>query len=163
MGEESPENWSDEWRRAGRVVFPARRRPAWWRLGFVVAVGSLNPAFSFGHWLERGGLHIVFGLLGVAGYAVVAGGLIWQLVTQRPVLIVDHEGIRVGRKQFLPWTDISAIGIPTGPKFFMLLPVLPKDIWAKHLKIPQDNAKDLPALARWLEEVLQERRQSRIT
>jgi hypothetical protein len=163
MGEEPPDVWMDEWRRRGRVVFPARRRPVLIRLACVVVVGSLNPLLSFGEWLEEGGTRLLFGLISMSLWAVFAGLSVWQLVSGRPAVIVDDEGIRIGRKRFMPWTELGTIGIPGGPAPFMTVPLIPNDVWAKHLAVPRDNVKDLPALATWLTEVLEERHRSATT
>ncbi|WP_329002691.1 hypothetical protein OHA18_05985 [Kribbella sp. NBC_00709] len=39
----------------------------------------------------------VLGRLLVVGYVGVAGLLAWQLATQRPAIVVDHQGIHHGR------------------------------------------------------------------
>jgi hypothetical protein len=158
MGDESPEVWSEELRRHGRVVFPARRRftAAWG--GLFCVVFGVNHAGSLIDNLADGGAGRFFGLLGLAGILTMLGLVGWQLVTQRPVVIVDHEGIRVGRKRFMAWNAVGTIGIPTGPKFFMNVPVLPQNVWAKELRLAQANVKDIPAFAHWLEDVLKEQR-----
>ena len=63
-------------------------------------------------------------------------------------------------RTFLPWTDIGAIGIPHGLKFYMVLPIIPTNVWSKHLLLSQDNVKDIPALGAWLEKLLSERRKT---
>jgi hypothetical protein len=161
MGEASAEVWTNEFRRTGRVVFPVRRRPVVVRLVLIVVLGTGGPVMSLGDWHARGGLRLAFVVLGLASYGIFAGVMVWQLITQRPTLTVDDEGIRLGRKRFMAWTDVGTIGIPTGPKFFMFVPVLQRDIWAKELRIPQDNVKDIPAFAAWLTEVLAERRRAK--
>lgn len=88
------------------------------------------------------------------------GFFVWQLVTQRPAVTVDREGIRRGRRKFMPWTEIGAIGLATGPVWGRTLPIIPKDVWAKDLTLHQQNIRDLPAFRRWLETLLEEHRQS---
>jgi hypothetical protein len=157
MGDASAEVWTDELRRAGRVVFPVRRRRVVirWVLFSLPVLNSLWEAPT--QW-DEGGADRFFSLLGVAAFLMIVGIHLWQSLTRQPELTVDDEGIHFGRKRFLPWTDIGTIGIPTGPKFFMLVPVLQNNVWAKELRLPQDNVKDIPAFARWLEQLLAQHR-----
>jgi hypothetical protein len=158
MGEEPPEVWADELRRNGRVVFPVRRRTtaAWGGLLFVVF--GVNHADSLTGNLGDDGAGRIFALLGLAVLLSLLGIVGWQLITQRPVVIVDHEGLRVGRRTFMAWKDVGTIGIPTGPKFFMNVPVLPQNVWAKDVRVPQANVKDIPAFATWLTDLLAQHR-----
>jgi hypothetical protein len=153
MGEASPEAWTEEFRRTGRVVFPARRRPAIVRLLIVVVVFGVNPAVSLAINLHDGRGEVVLRLVSFAFSLILIGFCIWQLVTRRPVLIVDQDGIRFGRKKFMPWTDLGTIGTPHGPRFFRMLPLIPNDVWAEHLRLTQDNVKDIPAFAQWLKDL----------
>ncbi len=157
MGDASAEVWTDELRRAGRVVFPVRRRRVVGRCVFF-SLPVLNSLWEAPTRWDEGGAVRVFSLLGVAAFLMVVGVHLWQFVTRQPVLTVDDEGIRFGRKRFLPWSDIGTIGLPTGPKFAMMVPVLQNNVWARELRIPQDNVRDVPAFARWLEERLAEHR-----
>jgi hypothetical protein len=157
MGEESPAVWAEELRRAGRVVFPVRRKRLVIQRGCFVVLLGLNPAMSFTEWIHAGGQRLALGLCSVVLLLLLIALSTWQLVTQRPTLIVDHNGIRAGRT-FLPWTAVGTIGVPHGPKVYMVLPIIPTNVWAKHLPLTQDNVKDLPALASWLTKVLQDHR-----
>jgi hypothetical protein len=163
MGEEAPEVWTDEFRRTGRVVFPVRRRPVLIRLAVVVLLLGGYQVSSLIDSLDSGTTGLVLRALSLSGVLLIAGIFVWQLITQRPVLTVDHEGIGLGRKGFMPWTDIGSIGLPTGTPFYRNVPVLPSDVWAEHLAVPRDNVKDLPALATWLTGILEERRRSETT
>ncbi|MEU4604214.1 hypothetical protein AB0F43_14635 [Kribbella sp. NPDC023972] len=158
MGEEQPEVWTAELQRSGRVLFPVRRRPVLIRSVLFGIVFGANLADSLIDDLNAGGARRVMTLLGLAVVLMIVGLCFWQVTTRRPILIVDREGIRLGRKRFMPWTDVGTIGIPTGPKFFMNVPVLPANVWAKELRLSQDNVKDIPAFAHWLEDVLKEQR-----
>jgi hypothetical protein len=158
MGEEQPEAWTTELQRSGRVLFPVRRRPVLIRSVLFGSVFGANLADSLIDDLNAGGARRVMTLLGLAAVLMIVGLCVWQLTTRRPILIVDHEGIRLGRKRFMPWTAVGTIGIPTGPKFSMNVPVLPANVWAKELRVPQDNVKDIPALAHWLTDLLAQHR-----
>jgi hypothetical protein len=158
MGEDSPERWSDELRSTGRVVFPLRRRPMIWSLLLL-----LPCAVMFGFWvpdaLDAGGPEGSSALVVIALWPIAIALFSWQFVTQRPALTVDREGIRRGRRKFMPWKDIGAIGLATGPVWGRTLPIIPKDVWAKDLTLHQLNVRDLPAFRRWLETLLDEHHQ----
>ncbi|MEV0286746.1 MULTISPECIES: hypothetical protein [unclassified Kribbella] len=160
MGERSPEVWTEEFERTGRVVFPVRRRPVLIQFVFFLALISPSQVNSVTEMQSADVAELVLRLLGTTSLLVCFGMLVWQFVTQRPVLVVDREGIRYGNKRFMPWSDVGTIGIPTGPKFFMAVPVLPADVWAKDLQVRQYNVKDLPAFAAWLTVVLKQQRAS---
>jgi hypothetical protein len=144
-------------------VFPVRRRPVLIRLAVVVLLLGGYQVSSLIDSLDSGTTGLVLRALSLSGVLLIAGIFVWQLITQRPVLAVDHEGIHIGRKGFMPWTDIGSIGLPTGTPFYRNVPVLPSDVWAEHLAVPRDNVKDLPALATWLTGILEERRRSETT
>jgi hypothetical protein len=158
MGEQPQEVWTEELQRTGRVVFPLRRRPVLIQLAVVVLLLGGQQVSSILAVQHADGAERIFRLIGVAGVFFVVGVFVWQLITQRPILTVDHEGIRLGRKRFMPWSDVGTIGFPTGPRFSMVVPVLPHDIWAKDLRVAQANVQNIPAFAAWLVEVLSKRR-----
>ena len=162
MGEAAAEVWADEFRRTGRVVFPVRRKRLVIQRACFVALFAVNPALSFTEWIHAGGQRLALGLSSVVLVLVVIGLSAWQFITQRPTVVVDHDGIRTGRT-FLPWTGIGSIGIPTGPKFHMLVPIIPTNVWAKHHPLTQDNVRDIPAFATWLTDVLREHRRAATT
>src|SRR5215216_3119922 len=114
MGEESPEVWAEELRRAGRVLFPVRRKRLAIHRGGVAVLMGVNPAMSSTDWTDGGGPRLVLRLVCVVLLLVLIGYSSWQFVTQRPTVIVDHNGIRAGRT-FLPWTAVGTIGVPHGP------------------------------------------------
>jgi hypothetical protein len=150
MGDEGPDVWADEFRRTGRVEFPVRRRPVLIRLAVVVLFIGGSQMSSLIELPDAGTTEVILRLLSFSGVLVVVGFFVWQLITRRPVLTVDHEGIRLGRKRFMPWTNIGTIAEPAGPSFYRNIPVLPADVWSKDLRLPQDNVRDIPALTTWL-------------
>ncbi|MEU4287995.1 hypothetical protein AB0E63_07220 [Kribbella sp. NPDC026596] len=160
MGEAPPAVWADEFRRTGRVVFPLRRRTVLWGLAQGLPPLVLMSVFWVPDALEAGGAERVsVQVLGVA-YVMALGFGAWQLVTQRPAVTVDRAGIRRGRRKFVPWTEIGAIGIATGPVWARSLPIIAKDPWGKDLRLHQQNVRDMPALRRWLETLLEEHRRA---
>jgi hypothetical protein len=160
MGEETPDVWTDEFRRTGRVVFPVRRRPVLIRLAVVALPVGGYQVSSLVDALDSSMTGLILRLISLSGVLFIIGIFGWQLITQRPVLTVDHEGIRLGRKGFMPWTDIGTIGLPTGTTFYRNLPVLPADVWSKELRLPQDNVQDLDAFTTWLTDRLEAHRSS---
>jgi hypothetical protein len=76
------------------------------------------------------------------------GLTVWQLITNRPVLTVDAEGIPRGRS--LRWSGITSIGDPTGFPLARTVQVVPVDRRTRPIRIPQDNVEDLNALTPWL-------------
>jgi len=157
MGDASAEVWAEELRRTGRVVFPVRRLPVVARFAFF-SLPFLSSLLSAADRWEQGGTARVMSFIGVAGFLMLVGVYLWQFLSGRPALTVDQEGIRLGRRIFMPWTEVGTIGLPTGPTFLQSIPILPNDVWAKELRIPQENVRDVVALAHWLEEVLREQR-----
>ena len=149
LGESSPETWSDELRRTGRVVFPVRRKRLGIQRGCIAVLLGLDPALSFDDWLDAGGVRLGFGLLSVVLILTLVGVSAWQSITQRPTVTIDHEGIHY-LKTFLPWNEIGTIGPPHGPRMFRVLPITPTNRWSRQLTLTQDNVKDLSAFATWL-------------
>jgi hypothetical protein len=159
MGEAPPEVWTDELRRTGQVVFPLRRRPAIWTFAPSGALTTVALTLWLPNALEASQAERVSAFAAMGLYLFALGFGAWQLVTQRPMLTVDHHGIRFRRKS-MPWTEVGAIGIATGPVWGRKMPVIPKDVWAKDLVLGAVNVRDLPALRRWLETLLDEHRRS---
>jgi hypothetical protein len=157
MGEAGPSDWTEELERTGQVEFPLRNVRGLVQLGFVAAIGLQGYFGSARDMLTDGGW-VVFGVAYWGGLIATAVWLIWKLTTGHPVITVDKMGIRSNGKPRLLWTDISSTGPATGPKPMQRLEIISKDIWAKPFTITQDNVKDLPALATWLNEVLEQHR-----
>ncbi len=161
MGERLPEAWMVELHRNGRVEFPLRRWsflqvPVFPILGLsVLSAGSLPDMLADGNWR-----FLAYLLIAVYAGALIA--LVWQLVTQRPVLVIDHRGIHQGRRRSMPWDEIGSIGQVSGSKMARQLPIHPKNIWAKNLTLTQQHANDLQALQSWLQDVLEEHRKASV-
>ncbi|WP_371404570.1 hypothetical protein OHA10_02670 [Kribbella sp. NBC_00662] len=80
----------------------------------------------------------------------------WQLITNRPVITIDAEGITRGRN--LPWSGIISIDGPTGLPLARTVQVNPADRRTRPISIPQDNVEDLDALTPWLRSLLDQHR-----
>jgi hypothetical protein len=158
MGDRSPGAWTAELQRTGRVVFPLRRRAVLLGLVYVIPVTAF-AAIRMPDVLDSGRVERITTFTALVLYAVAVAAAACQLIVQRPVLTVDREGIRRGRK-FLPWTDIGAIGLAGGPSLARRLPIIPKDACAKDLTLSSQHVRDLPALRRWLEPLLKQHRTS---
>jgi hypothetical protein len=126
--------WTAELERTGSVVFPQRRRRLWVRLA-VIVLYSANTLWSIVDDVRQNELASVNGFLDVFTMALVlsvAGFTVWQIVTRRPTLIVDRDGIHKGRrKRGLAWNEIVGVGEPTGIAGARSLPILPQDRWSK--------------------------------
>jgi hypothetical protein len=159
MGERLPEAWAVEWQRNGRVEFPLRRRsflqvPVFPILGLsALSAGTLPDMLADGTWR-----FLAYLLIAACAGVVIAG--IWQLVTLRPILVIDHRGIHQGRRHFMPWTEIGSIGPVSGPKMSRQLQIYPKNVWAKNLTLTQHHVNDLQTFQTWLNELLAEQRRT---
>ncbi len=159
MGELGPAEWTEELQRSGRVVFPLRRRPAALRAAVILLLLTPSNVFSILDFADETTVGRIFDGFGLTAYAVILGGVTWQLVTRRPIVVVDGEGIRSGSK-FMPWDAVGTAGIPTGTKILRTMPVLPADVWAKEIRILRDNVRDLTAFSAWLNDLRPQRRRT---
>jgi hypothetical protein len=161
MGERLPEAWMVELHRNGRVEFPLRR---WSFLQFpmlLVLPIAVMGASGIPDMLDSGWRVLAYLLITM--YAALVVGIIWQLVTQRPVLVIDHRGIHQGRRRFMPWDEIGSIGPVSGTKLIRQLPVHPKNIWAKDLVLTQQHVNDLQTFQTWLTDLLTNHRETTTT
>lgn len=152
MGERLPEAWMVEWHRNGRVEFPLRRWPIVQPPMLVLLFMALVTLQSISRTLDGGWPYITYLLIALDAGVVIT--IAWQLITQRPILVIDHRGIHQGRRRFMPWDEIGSIGPITGPKMARQLTIHPKNVWAKNLTLTQQHANDLQALQTWLSALL---------
>ncbi|HWD81660.1 MAG TPA: hypothetical protein VG497_22350 [Kribbella sp.] len=158
MGERLPEAWIVEWHHNRRVEFPLRR---WSFLQFpfllLVAPSGLMLS-SVPDMLARGASRYLAYLV-IATYAGLVIAIAWQLITQRPYLVVDRTGIHQGRRS-MPWPEVGSIGLIRGPGPIRQLPIHPKNVWARDLILSRQHVNDLPTFRTWLEEILEEQRRA---
>lgn len=158
MGEGSQVTWSEELRENGRVVFTLRPRwvlkmqGAMWLFALVQVLRI--PSTTGTDTKVRIGFAVVFLVSAAAGSAWYG----WRIFQRYPVLTVDHDGVRMGRNRFLPWAEVGTVGFVRGAFWQRLVPIVPKDQWAKELRVDQSAIKDIRAFARWLEGVLADQR-----
>jgi hypothetical protein len=158
IGDGWPDSWSAELQRNGRVVFPLRPRAVLGDVGWIWLLVIATQPLSLSQGFEDGALFpLILGGLSILFAVGATGWYCRRLATHYPALTVDELGIRVGRKKFLPWNEVGAIGLIRGWGPGRSLPILPKDPWGKELHVPRAAVKSIPALARWLEGLLKER------
>ncbi|WP_344192832.1 hypothetical protein [Kribbella karoonensis] len=158
MGERPAAAWTDELRRTGRVVFPLRRRwmlPLFLSQVLAVVLAVLLPLLD-----GAPSPGVVGALVFAAVYAVLIGIGVFRLVAQRPAVVVDHDGIRYGRRKFLPWSAIGGLGIVIGAPLERTFLVIRRDLSRKNLRLSQRNVRDLQEFRQWLGAVLVERQTS---
>lgn len=158
MGDVSADVWAEELRRTGRVVFPLRRR---WALQALVPLLPVAVMVVLGPLLAGAPPpDVVDVLFVVAAYAVLLGLPVYQLLTQRPAVVVDLEGIRYGRRRFLPWDAVGGLGVVIGLPLGRTFLVIRRDRSGKNIRLSQRNVRDLPEFRRWLETVLTDQRRT---
>jgi hypothetical protein len=157
MGDRTAAEWTAEFERTGRVEFPLRRAAFAVRtVPFPVlilptiiwaAVGTANDTPLA--WLP--------GALGVFGFTLGAAGTAWQLITRRPVLIVDADGIRLARRS-IPWSAFAMAGHRSGRAWFRYIPLRAVPGQARDLRIGQATVQDLDAFSHWINTLRDNRR-----
>ncbi len=146
----SADTWSAELESKGSVVFPPRRG----RLAIRLAGFALLMVMSAWTNLDHLRNDDISGTLGVlrltalAAFVYGTGLTLWQLVTNRPVVKVDADGITRGRS--LRWSGITSIDDPAGFPGIRTVQIRPADRRTRPITIPQDNVDDLEALTPWL-------------
>ncbi|MFD7155832.1 hypothetical protein ACFV9C_14590 [Kribbella sp. NPDC059898] len=146
----SVEAWSAELESKGSVDFPPRRSRLWVRL-FGFGLLMVLSAWTNVDHLRADGVSGALGILrltALAAFVYGTGLTAWQLVTNRPVVTVNAEGITRGRS--LPWSGITGIDEPAGLPFARTVQVRPADRRTRPISISQDNVEDLDALTPWL-------------
>ncbi|MFI5732084.1 hypothetical protein ACIA49_18315 [Kribbella sp. NPDC051587] len=159
MGELTAADWTAELERNGRVVFPLRRRPYLLRGAVILLVFGSSRVLRLIEIADQSSYSRFATVISSIFLLILIGLGTWQLITRRPILIVDADGIRYGRK-FLAWDAVGTAGIPRGPAFFRVLPVLPANVWDKEIQIHRDNVRDLSAFSDWLNSLRPARKES---
>ena len=146
----SADAWTTELESKGSVVFPPRRGRLAIRLAGFGFLMVLSVWTNVDH-LRAGDVNGALGVLrltALAAFVYGTGLTLWQLLTNRPVVRIDAEGISRGRS--LRWSGITAIDDPAGLPGVRAVQVRPADRRTRPITIPQDNVGDLDALTPWL-------------
>jgi hypothetical protein len=146
----SADAWSAELESKGSVVFPPRRGRLTIRLIGFGALMLMSAWTNLDHFRndDISGTLGVLRLTALAAFVYGTGLTVWQLVTNRPVVKVDAEGISRGRS--LRWSGITSIDDPVGLPGIRTVQIRPADRRTRPISIPQDNVEDLDALTPWL-------------
>jgi hypothetical protein len=146
----SADTWSAELESKGSVVFPPRRGRLAVRLAGFALLMLLSAWTNLDHLRndDISGALGVLRLTALAAFVYGTGITLWQLITNRPVVTVDAEGITRGRS--LRWSGITSIDDPAGMPGLRAVQVRPADRRTRPLSISQDNVPDLDALTPWL-------------
>ncbi|MFF0343616.1 hypothetical protein [Kribbella sp. NPDC004875] len=154
----SAETWAAELESKGSVEFPPRRGRLVVRLaGFGILM--VASAWTNVDHLQSDGFSGTLSVLRLTALAAFVYGTAltaWQLITNRPVVRVDADGISRGRN--LPWSGITSIDGPAGLPLARTVQVTPADRRTRPISIPQDNVEDLAALTPWLRSLLEQHR-----
>jgi len=148
------ETWASELESKGSVVFRPRRGRLLLRLAGFVLLMVLSAWTNLDH-LRSGDVSGMLGVLrltALAAFVYGTGLTVWQLITLRPAVTVDTDGITRGRS--LTWSGITSIGDPTGVPGFRTVLIRPADRRIRPISIPQDSVADLDALTPWLRTLL---------
>lgn len=146
----SAETWTSELESKGSVVFPPRRGRLTIRLAGFGLLMVLSAWTNIDHIRagEMSGTLGVLRLTALAAFVYGTGLTLWQLITNRPVVRVDADGISRGRS--LRWSGITSIEDPAGLPGARTVQIRPTDRRTRPISIPQDNVGDLDALTPWL-------------
>jgi hypothetical protein len=146
----SSDVWTSELESNGLVAFRPRRSRLVVRLAGFGLLMVLSAWTNVEH-LRADGISGTLGVLrltALAAFVYGTGLTAWQLITNRPVITVDSEGITRGRS--LRWSGITSIDEPTGWPLARAVQVNPADRRTRPISIPQDHVEDLNALTPWL-------------
>jgi hypothetical protein len=165
--------WAQEFEEDGGVVFPSSRAKM-----ALVLLGCI--AFSaVGIWLLLRGdaVSVVVGSLSIAFFGFVGiPTTSWRLVTRKPVVRVDHDGVSSGQRRAL-WAEIEGFWVwsvsssaavivrltPAGgtsvraqahPALRWLCDLNERMVGPSTMSLPSGNGFDPYALALWLNSVL---------
>jgi hypothetical protein len=154
----SAETWTSELESKGSVVFQPRRGRLVVRLAGFGLLMVLSAWTNVDH-LRADGISGALGVLRLTALAAFVYGTAltaYQLITNRPVIKVDADGITRGRN--LPWSGITSIDDPAGLPLARAVQINPADRRTRPISIPQDNVEDLQALSPWLRSLLEQHR-----
>ena len=154
----SAETWTSELESKGSVEFPPRRGRLVLRLAGFGLLMVLSAWTNLDHFRANdvSGALGVLRLTALAAFVYGTGLTVWQLVTNRPVITVDADGITRGRS--LRWSGITSIDDPAGLPGIRTVQIRPADRRTRPITIPQDNVEDLNALTPWLRALLDQHR-----
>ncbi|TDW87303.1 hypothetical protein EV137_5376 [Kribbella pratensis] len=154
----SAETWTSELESNGSVNFrPRRSRLAVRLVGFGLLM--VLSAWTNVEHLRTDGISGALGVLrltALAAFVYGTGWTAWQLITNRPVITVDAEGVTRGRS--LQWSGITSIDEPAGWPLARAVQINPADRRTRPISIPQDHVGDLDALAPWLRSLHEQHR-----
>jgi hypothetical protein len=152
------DTWSAELESKGSVAFPPRRGRLVVRLAGFGLLMLLSAWTNLDHLRndDISGTLGVLRLTALAAFIYGTGLTAWQLITNRPVVTVDAEGITRGRR--LGWSGITSIEDPAGLPGIRTVQIRPADRRTRPISIPQDNVEDLEALTPWLRSLLDQHR-----
>jgi hypothetical protein len=159
IGDGPTEAWTAELRRTGRVVFPLRRQPLLRQIRSAAILLVLLAVADLPHALKAGGVLRIVGIVVTSAVVIGVCVSIWHLVTQRPVLTIDSSGVRLGRRRFVPWSEIDALTDldgPPGDRWFTVVP----NVRGSKLRISQQHIRNVVAVRYWLGDVVEEQRRT---
>ena len=154
----SAEAWTSELESKGSVVFLPRRGRLVLRLAGFGLLMVLSAWTNVDHFRadDVSGALGVLRLTALAAFVYGTGLTVWQLITQRPAVRIDADGITRGRS--LRWSGITSIDDPAGLPGIRAVQVRPTDRRTRPITISQDNVEDLAALTPWLRALLDQHR-----
>jgi len=154
--------WTAEFETSGRVVFPQRRNRLLIRLAFglLLMIGSISTIVDHVRDGDMDGAMGVLRVTALAGFVILVVWTGWQLITLRPVVTVDLEGIRLGRrtKEVVRWSQIGSISDPTGLSLVSSIAIQPANSHATALTIGKDNVQELAEFSQWLRHLHEQQR-----
>lgn len=163
LGSEGPESWTAAWESRGEVVLPQRRRSLQWRVGLtlLLVVNACLVLLDNLQEEDESTFVIILSAVSVAFWIWFAGYTTWQLITRRPVIRIDHSGIRYGVnvRTRIAWGRIATVSEPIGRWVFAHVNVRPYGGKPRRLPISHMHVDDLQAFAVWLHSLLENQRE----
>lgn len=158
----TPLEWNAQLASDGKVVWPQRQRRLVIRLA-IIGLFVLNTGSSLIDDVlddEFTGFFAGFRVLTLTIWLLAIAWTVWQLVTGRPVVTVDHDGVRLGRSKRgrLAWGEVARIADPIGIPGLRSVHIITEG-GARRIAVPNDNVEDLDAFAGWLRRILRQHRE----